>query len=341
MNYVNRRTFLKTSGVVGGASLTGVAGCLGGGGGGGTPTINVGYVVPIENMISLMGIDEIKSQLDNVGDAYELNLSRYSSTPDILNSMAAGELNVGLPAYASFPGAINGNAVPNGMTAVVSGFYDAEPDYFAIPVLSMEDSGIQNPEDLDGAKIGVNATGTGVHAIIYRMLQKVGIDSENDVDFVEIGFPAMGSALREGKIDAGIFVSTFGNAERNKGGVQTVFDSQDAWEQPYPFTFLVAKNDFIDENEDGLRAWIADYVQMINYSYDNRDTVVSLASEEFDVPEALLSSFYLTQDDYYRPKDGHLDVDALQHTTDALTEMGFLEKSPTMSDYVTNEYLPE
>lgn len=339
---MDRRTFLKAGGAAASIGATGLSGCLGFGGvgDGGTPTIRASYVVPIENFVSLMAIPEMQEQFDNLGTSYELEIESYASTPDIINGMASEEIDFGLPAYASFPAAINQSAVPGGMTAIVSGIYDAHPDYFSFPVYAMEDSGISSAEDLEGKQIGVNATGTGVHAIIYRMLTQVGIDPEDDVQFVEIQFPAMGSALRDGRIDAGIFVSTFAAAQRAEGGITTVFDSHDAWGQAYPFVFIAGRNDYLDENPDAVSAFVEDYVSMIGYSYDNREQVIGWASNHFEIPEPALQSFYLTQDDYYRPRDGRIDVEALQFAVDSLEEMGFIDTAPSMSDHVTDEFLP-
>lgn len=340
MVHSDRRTFLKATGAASIAGVTGLSGCIGGLGGGGTPKLKAAYVVPIENIISLLEIEEVRNQLDNLGSAYELELTRSKSTPELINTLAAGDLDVGVTAYASFPGAINKDAVPGGMTGIAAGFYDAMEGYFAFPVYSMQGSGIKSAKDLKGKKIGVNALGTGVHAILYRMLQKVGLNPEKDVQFVEIAFPAMGSALREGKIDAGIFPSTFAAVQRSKGGIQTVFTARDAWGQGYPFTILAARNKVLNKNEEAIRAWAQDYVSMIQYAYDNRQKVVKLASEHFGLPEKLLGSFYLTKNDYFRPKDGHVDVESFQFVVDELAKMGFLNQSPDLSKHVTNKYLP-
>lgn len=334
---VRRRDLLKTGGAIGAA---GVAGCLGSITGGGTPTLSINYTVPAENLISLMAIPELQEQFDNLGSEYELETNQNQSTPDSLNAMASGEADMALLAYASFPAAISQDAVPGGITAIAMDFYDAHEDYFKFPVMSMNDSGISGPEDLEGKTIAVNALGTGVHAIIYRMLEKTGIDPENGVEFVELPFPSIATAIREGRVDAGIFVALFAAAVRAEGDMQEVFNSRDSWGQAYPFGFLVASNDSLENKEDAVRAWSEDYAGMVDYVYANREEAASLAAEHFDLPGQLLSSYYLTENDYYRPKDLSLDIEALQFASDELTSMGFLEESPTIADHATNEYTP-
>jgi NitT/TauT family transport system substrate-binding protein len=122
--------------------------------------------------------------------------------------------------------------------------------------------------------------------------------------------------------------------------MQTVFDSRDSWGQAYPFGFVAASNDSLNEKEDAIRAWASDYVSMVEYVYDNREETARLAADHFDLPGALLSSYYLTERDYYRPRDVSLDIEALQFVSDELAEMGFLNESPTIGDHATNEYTP-
>ncbi|WP_144902309.1 ABC transporter substrate-binding protein [Halobellus captivus] len=335
--HLRKRDFLKSGAAIGAAS---VAGCLGSITGGEMPTLRMNYTVPAENLISLMAIPEIQSEFENLGSAYELETNQNQSTPDSLNAMASGEADMALLAYASFPAAVSQDAVPGGITAIAMDFYDAHEDYFRFPVMSMADSDVTDAEDLEGRTIAVNALGTGVHAIIYRMLENVGIDPENGVEFVELPFPSIASAIREGRVDAGIFVALFAAAVEAEGDMQTVFDSRDSWGQAYPFGFVAASNDSLDGKEEAIRAWASDYVSMVERVYENREETARLAAEHFDLPEALLSSYYLTERDYYRPRDVGLDIEALQFVTDELADMGFLEASPTISDHATNEYTP-
>lgn len=337
MTRYSRRRFLKTAGASGAIGLT--AGCLGGvTGGGGTPTINFHFVVPIENVGSLLAITEIQDEMANLGDAYELSVTRDSSTPDSVQAMAAGEADIILTTTVSFSSAVIREAVPGNVTAIATDFWDAHPDWYSISVYSGPDSGITEPADLEGQRIGVNATGTGVHAVAVKKLQQVGLDPENDVEFVEFGFPTFVSAIKEDKMDAGVFPAIFAGAARHEG-FNEVFTSAETYESAYPFAYVTASKNSLDEKGDGIDAWADDYASLFDYSRNNRSQVVSLSAEHFGIPEPAVDGFFMTENDYYRGEI-RTPPDRLQGVVDEMHDLGFIDESFDANNHVTNEYLP-
>lgn len=334
-----RRRFLKTS-VGAGAGLTALAGCQGGlGGGGGTPTLGLAFTVPIENIGSLFDVPEIRDQLDNLGNSYELEVTRNSSTPDTLNQMASGETDMGLLTTVSYASAVQQEAVPGNISMIATDFWDAHPDYYGFTIYSGADSDITSPEDLKGKKLGVNATGTGIHAVYVKKLREVGIDPENGVEFVELGFPAFTSAIKDGRFDVGIFPALFAVQARGEGFTE-VYNSQDTWDEEYPFAYMVASQNSLDNKSDAFKAWGEDYSQLVDYIYDNRSKVVSASASHFELPEKLVDAFFLTKQDYFR-EDFHVDFKRLQATMDEMQTLGFIDSSFDVQEYATNEYLPE
>ncbi|MFC6724444.1 ABC transporter substrate-binding protein [Halobium palmae] len=334
----NRRKFIKSAGVAGTVGLGGLSGCIGGGiGGGGTPTINFNYVVPIENAASLLDVPEVREELENVGSAYELNVTRNASTPDSLNQMAAGEADVAMTTTVSFASAVNQDAVPNGISVVGVDFWDADPDYFSVTVFSGPDSEITEPADMEGKTLGVNALGTGVHSIYVKALQQAGL-TQDDVEFVETPFPTMTSAIKDGKIDVGIYTALFSVGARSDGFTK-VFESADLWDRAFPFAYATASKSSLDNKTEAMSAWVDDYAGLFEYVRNNRDSVVSAAATHFELPEALVDAFYFTQENGYR-RDVRIDIDALQYIADDLVELGFLDQSVDVQQHATNEYLP-
>jgi len=334
----SRRRFLASS-VAAGAGTSALSGCLGTGGGGTTTSIGLAFTVPIENLGSLFDVPEVREQLDNLGDEYELEVSRNSSTPDTLNQMASGEIDLGLLASVSYASAVRQEAVPGNISIVATDFWDAHSDYYGFTVYSDSDSEITDPEDLEGRKLGVNATGTGIHAVYAKKLEDIGLDPGSDVEFVELDFPAFPSAIKDGRIDAGIFPALFAVQAREEGFTE-VFTSQSAWEEAYPFAYSCASQDSLDEKSDAFEAWGEDYVQLVEYVYDNRSEVVPAAASHFDLPEGLIDAFFLTEGDYFR-EEIRTDFERLQAVVDEMVALGFIEEGFDVEEYATNDYLPE
>lgn len=338
--YQNRRSFLKASCAVSTIAVTNLAGCFGGGT---QSTVNVGWVVPSENLASYLAIDSIREEVaEGAGNSYELQFTQIGSTPQIVSSIAAGEVDLGLVAYASFPRVLNKKAVPSGLTGISIDFNDANPDYYSFTIRVLDDSDVNSVGDLADKKIGVNAIGTGVQAIIYNRLEKAGLAPEEDVTWIELSFPAMGSGLEEGRIDAGIFPSTFAAAMRQQGNTRVLFDSRDSWDREYPFVFYAASNKTLENKTSALETYLKDQVALIDYMRDssNRDTIISAVANHYNLPRDLLDSYLLTKQDIYRPPDGRIDVDSLQAVTDRLNELGFIDEPVPIDDHIDNSHLP-
>ncbi|MDQ2053959.1 MULTISPECIES: ABC transporter substrate-binding protein [Halobellus] len=335
---IRRRSFLKSGAAAGTIGLAGLAGCSGITGGGGTPELGLAFTVPVENLGSLFAIPEIQDQLTNLGSEYELSVTRNESTPDSLNSMAAGEVDMALLTTVSYASAVRQEAVPGNITMISTDFWDAHPEWYGFTIFSGPDSDITEIADLEGKNVGVNAQGTGTHAILEKGIRQADLSFGSDAQIVELPFPTFVSAINDGRIDAGIFPALFAVSARAEGFTE-VYRSQDLWDEAYPFAYTVASNNAIDQKSDAISAWGEDLDELVNYCYDNRSEVVSLAAEHFELPESLVDGFFLTNQDYYRQDIG-IDIERLQFAIDELVDLGFVEESFDVGEYATNEFVP-
>lgn len=334
----NRRSFIKASGAAGTIGLTGLSGCLGSiGGGGGLPTVSMGWVVPVENIGSMMDIPEIQEKLPNHGDEYEFESVHHSSTPEGVTSLASGETDATLVTTVSYANTIEQEAIPGGVQAVLTDFWDAYPEKFGFHIFADPDAGIEGAADLSGKQLGVNATGTSVHAVFVKGLVDSGIDPETDVEFVELGFPPLIQAIKDGRIDAAIFPSLFALQAAGEG-FDLVFTSHDFWD-PYPCGYCIVPNSVLDEKGEAVTAFVEDYLFTWQWMQDNRSEAVSLGAERFNLPKEGLDAIVATENDYHRG-DMSMDIDALNQVMDVLVDLGFVDQSRDYSEFATNDYRP-
>ena len=330
----SRRSFLKSGA---GAAAAGLAGCLGVTGGSGPTQLGLNFTVPIENLASLLSIPELQNELQNIEDEYTLDVSQNASTADSLTAMASGEADVALVTPVSYASAVMEEPVPGNISAVGFGFWDAHPDNYGITAFAHPDSGITDPEDIEGAKLGINAINTGIQATYRKQLLQLDLNPEEAVEYVEQGFPTFTAALADGVFDVGIYPATFAVGARDAGYVE-VFSSQDVWEEAYPFVYIAAANDSLDSKGDAIRALMTDYTDLVDYLYENRDEVVSLASDHFDLDRSLVDAFFLTEKDYYRD-EVEIDFDRFQFIIDEMHRLEFIDDTFDVQEYATNDYL--
>jgi sulfonate transport system substrate-binding protein len=311
------------------------------------PTVKVWYIVPVEELISLLEISYFRENaLKNYGKSYKLEFGKAQASPMLITGLAAGEIDIAVGvAHISFSTAIIGQTVPGGITAIATDFYDAHPNYYSFTWLTLIDSPIASVKDLKGKKLGINAFGTGVHATALTALKKYGMDPEKDVTFVEIPFPDMAASIKERKIDVGVFPSTFYYMAifENPNTFKKVFDSYEGYERPYLHTMVVARNDFLKKYPDAVKAFLEDYVLLHRFAYapENREKILDLVSEYFKLPREMLATYYLLPGkDVYRPLDCRIVVEDLQWGVNKLYEIGFIKEKLDVSKYVDNSYLP-
>ena len=337
MSQYNRRTFIKTAGLAGTVGLSSLAGCTDVVGGGGTPSLNFHYVVPVENAASLLAVPEIQEQLEHSGDAYELSITHDSSTPDSINALASGDGDIAMATTVSYASAINQNAVPGGVTIIGTDFWDAHPDRYAISVFSGPDSGIAEPADLEGKKLGVNALGTGIHSVYVKALKKAGLDPEQDVQFVETPFPTFTASIKDGTIDTGIYPAIFAGQARHAGFTE-VFNTHDLWQEQYPFAYAIARKKSIENKSNAIDKWAEDYAGLMDYIRNNRAEVATTAAKHFELPPEAVKGYYFTDKDYHR--NINTGMDRLQWVVEEMKSLGFIDSTFDVTNHATNEYLP-
>ncbi|MDD7935622.1 ABC transporter substrate-binding protein [Actinomycetospora straminea] len=133
-----------------------------------------------------------------------------ASIPEIVG----GGLDVTFGNYVSFFLAQQQGA---GRFRLISDGYQAGPNTFAL--VTRPDGTVRSPRDLAGRRVAVNTFRNIVELNARSALQTNGVDP-NTVQFVEVPFPDMATALATGRVDAAAMVEPFITAAgRNLGAV--------------------------------------------------------------------------------------------------------------------------
>lgn len=282
--------------------------------------------------------------LEHHGDDYTVDIVSTRSTPEAQSLLVAGQADFATLAFSTIALAVQQDAVPGGISIVAGHFIDGHPDYVSNAYLVREDSGIESAEDLQGRTMGVNAVGSAVDIWLRVWLLENGIDPETDVEFAEVGFPAQGPALREGRIDVASMVQPFQSQELNEGGVRVLFDAEEAAGGENAAIAVVARNEFLEENPEAARAFLADWVNGLQWLSDdeNRDEAIEIMSDITGTPPEALDLFYgRPGDDYYRDPNACPNAEALQRGVDAMVTTGYIDEGIEIEPLVDTSYLPE
>src|ERR671928_342182 len=152
------------------------------------------------------------------------------------------------------------------MKLVASICLEAHGDkYFTTTYMVKDDGPIKSIKDLKGGTIGVVGIKTATDLWARAGLINAGLVPDKDTKVVPMSFPAIGEAVRSGKVSAGTFVEPFYSAEMAKGGLRKLFTAVDAVGYDHELLDIFFGEKFLKAHPDAVRAFLADYVAATKY----------------------------------------------------------------------------
>jgi hypothetical protein len=124
-------------------------------------------------------------------------------------------------------------------------------------------------QDLKGGTVGVVGIKTATDLWARAGLINAGLVPDKDTKVVPMTFPAIGDAVRTGKVSAGTFVEPFYSAEVAKGGLRKLFTATEAVGYDHELLDIFFGEKFLKANPDAVRAFLADYVAVTKYYLAN------------------------------------------------------------------------
>ncbi|MFL6796171.1 MAG: ABC transporter substrate-binding protein [Xanthobacteraceae bacterium] len=294
-------------------------------------------------METLIWLDYLKSNvLSQYGKAYTLEMTFTRGSPEAAQLLAAGQVDLAALSSPAFAAATAKDAVPGGISIISDIYQDGHAGFASNTFFVLKDSPIKTIADLKGRKVAINAYGSAVDLVLRVALKKANLDPRRDVQIVEVTFPNIAAALREGRVDCGVLVIPFMPAEAAKGDLRALFSGGDTL-GPSSVVFQVATDKFIREQPEALRAFLDDFVQGLGWYYDpaNREKAMELAAGLTKMSKEVLNTYFLTSRDYYRDRNGCVSVAAVQKPIDAMVEYNLIDRRIDAANYVKLQYLPK
>jgi ABC-type nitrate/sulfonate/bicarbonate transport system substrate-binding protein len=160
-----------------------------------------------------------------------------------------------------------------------------------------------------------------------------------DVKFVPISFPAIGTAVRTGKVSMGTFVEPFYSAEMAKGGLRPLFTAAETLGYDHELLDLWFGEKFMKAQPDVVRAFLADYIAATKHYLANKE------AGKRDIHKAGFVrtpvEIYVKNLDWKRDPNGQVDVPSLKKlATFMLEKLNWLEKPVNVDEMVDLSFLP-
>ncbi|MQA93942.1 MAG: PhnD/SsuA/transferrin family substrate-binding protein [Streptosporangiales bacterium] len=149
-----------------------------------------------------------------------------------LPRVASGSLDV---VFSNYVSALSAHAAGKPKLRMVGDAFQTRLDTF--PLMVMPDSPLQDMSDLKGKTIAVNTKNNVGTLTVTSALQTVGVDVERDkVQFVEVPFPEMTKALKDGDVDVAWLNEPFLTDGQRKLGLRKVGETMDGPTAAFPIS---------------------------------------------------------------------------------------------------------
>ena len=299
------------------------------------PLIRLGRGFAAEEQVWLMSARP--DLTPNQGKRYQLKQILFQANPERFQAFLAGELDAGTaPGLA----VIFGRAQGMEMTIVANVCLEAAgKEYFQTTYMVKDDGPIKTVKDLKGGTIGVVGIKTATDLWARAGLINAGLVPDRDTKVVPMVFPAIGEAVRSGKVSAGTFVEPFYSAEMAKGGLRKLFTAVEAVGYDHELLDLFFGDKFLKANPEAVRAFLSDYVAVTKYYLANTEQAKRDIHKAGFVRTPV--DIYVKNADWKRDPNARVDVESLKKlSTFMLDKLQWLEKPVRVEEMVDQSFLP-
>jgi ABC-type nitrate/sulfonate/bicarbonate transport system substrate-binding protein len=299
------------------------------------PLIRLGRGFAAEEQVWLMSARP--DLAPNQGRKYQLKQILFQANPERFQAFLAGELDAGTAPGLS---AIFAHAQGVDLKVVASVCMEAAgSQYFSTTYMVKADGPVRTIQDLKGGTLGVVGIKTATDLWARAGLLNAHLVPDKDVKVFPMGFPAMGDAVRSGKIQAGTFVEPFYSAEMAKGGLRKIFTAVEAVGYDHELLDLFFGEKFLKAHPEAVRAFLADYVAVTKYYLANTAQAKADLHKAGFVRTPLEA--YQKNADWKREPSGRLNVDSLKKLATFMHDkLQWLEKPVDVDGMVDQSYLP-
>lgn len=291
-------------------------------------SLNVGY---IDTSINGVGITAVANELNLWEEAgIDVNLIPFTNGPTQIQAMASGSIDVGY---------IGGGATWMPASGQATIIVPSEATYGDF-LIAQPDSGITEPSELAGAKVGVPEGGSG-EMILALALEDAGLTRE-DIEIVPLDPPNVVSAFVAGQIDvAAIFKPLSDQIMESVPDAVVIANNVDFPETEFVGAW-VASNQAVTDKAEAVTRFLEVYAQANDFRIENTEDAVAYAAAESGAPAEQLQAqadaleWWPSEDILIANEDG-TTFEQFNALVDLFVDLGRLDEAVPGEDFVNTE----
>jgi NitT/TauT family transport system substrate-binding protein len=213
---------------------------------------------------------------------------------------------------------------------------------FPVAVVALEESGIREPADLVGRKVGTPETFGAASYIGWRALAAATGLAEEDVQLEVIGYAALEN-LTVGRVEAAVVYANNEPVQLGQRGYDYVLIPVADY-APLVSNGVITNEETLRENPELVRAFARAFLKGLADTLEDPDAAFEICKkyvegleENENVQRAVLDATLL----YWQGDPlGASDLAAWQRTVEVMSEIGLLAGPVAAESAFTNDYLP-
>lgn len=264
-------------------------------------TVNVG-ILPITSIVALaMGVE--KGYFKEVGLDVKLNPAQGGAA--LVPAVMSGQYDFAFSNNASL---MLGKAKGLDLRIVAAAnSAGQEPDPVDEGLVAAPGSGITSISQLAGKTIGVNALNNIVQIADIAALEAAGVDPKT-VKWLEVGFPDMPLALKEGRVDAADVAEPFLTKAKKEGAVPLGFPFRALQPVDFNISSWFTSGALVEKDPEMIAKFTAALDKSSKYANEHMDEVRDFVPTVLKIDEALAKEIYIPKWPLGLTNDGTLEA---------------------------------
>jgi NitT/TauT family transport system substrate-binding protein len=213
---------------------------------------------------------------------------------------------------------------------------------FPVAVVALKESGIQDPADLVGRKVGVPETFGAASYIGWRALAAATGLAEDDVQLEVIGYAALEN-LTVGRVDAAVVYANNEPVQLGQRGYDYVLIPVDAY-APLVSNGLITNEETLREQPELVRAFVRAFLHGLADTLDDPEAAFEICKKHVagleDNETVQWAVLEATLPYWQGEPPGTSDPAAWEETAEVMLEAGVLSEAVDAAHAFTNDYLP-
>lgn len=282
--------------------------------------LNIGCTATTDCASAMVALDEgifAKNGLD-------VTMTLIGLNSNIPAALLSDSIQIGGPTPSVMLQAIDGGL---DLVAVAGASSTSNKTVDTAGVVATPASGIKEPKDFIGKKVGAPGIGAFLHVLFAKWLIDKGVDAKQ-VEFVEVTFPTMNDTLKSGAVDAVVTAEPMMSRIVASGTGVVAGHFLETLPERRPAVLFSSTRAWADANADTLKAFRASIEEGARIVNDDPERARTSIANFTKIPMDVLATLKLSFSD---PK---IEQEQLDWWVDTMNEQDMLQGKPDTASLV-------